>query len=344
MFLRQRAINLHYSAPSSTPHRRQTSPARPASPRRTASSGSSYPPSPPSNRTQSTPIVARLGLGTVYGLFLPVRFVLRILIGFWYMLGRHQMAAVSPYIRLLTDSLDASHYSARTIVPNSILSILPRLLVPPSSQGRILPNSTRSKPFVQSLREDYTPSPVDLDQLPDFYRGPYKEFLRGIRADPKLGVVILCCAEHEDDEAFKREVLLNEELGRVFREKNIAVWAGDVRDREAYQGETRNICFAKPCRSTPFILRSAPQSRPDLADYHVPLSYLLLTPPACDRFDNIRLGLQRPTHHLDHHRGLACDHDVVALDLALARFDPDPSKSTFSRSCQTGEEGSRRVS
>jgi hypothetical protein len=42
--------------------------------------------------------------------------------------------------------------------------------------------------------------------------------------------------------------LLNEELGRVFREKNIAVWAGDVRDREAYQGETRNICFAKPCR------------------------------------------------------------------------------------------------
>jgi hypothetical protein len=98
---RQRAINLHYSAPSSTPHRRQTSPARPASPRRTASSGSTYPPSPPSNRNQSTPIVARLGLGTVYGLFLPVRFVLRILIGFWYMLGRHQMIAVSPHICLL---------------------------------------------------------------------------------------------------------------------------------------------------------------------------------------------------------------------------------------------------
>jgi hypothetical protein len=247
MFLLQRAINLHYSAPSSTPHRRQTSPARPASPRRTASSGSSYPPSPPSNRSQSTPIVARLGLGTVYGLFLPVRFVLRILIGFWYMLGKHQMTAVSPYVRLLTDSLDAPLRTARTIVPNSILSILPRLLVPPSSQGRILPNAlARSKPFVQSLREDYTPSPIDLDQLPDFYRGPYKEFLRGIRADPKLGVVILCCAEHEDDEAFKREVLLNDELGRVFREKNIAVWAGDVRDREAYQGETRNICFAKP--------------------------------------------------------------------------------------------------
>lgn len=152
------------------------------------------------------------------------------------------MMAVSSYVRLLTDSLDAPVYTARTIVPNSILSILPRLLVPPSSQGRILPNpSARSKPFVQSLREDYTPSPVDLDQLPDFYRGPYKEFLRGIRADPKLGVVILCCAVHEDDEAFKREVLLNEELGRVFREKNIAVWAGDVRDREAYQGGARDI-------------------------------------------------------------------------------------------------------
>lgn len=92
------------------------------------------------------------------------------------------------------------------------------------------------------------------------------------------------------------------------------------------------------------MLRSAPRSRPDLADYHVPLSYLLLAPPACDRFDDLRLGVQRPTYHLDHHRGLACDHDVVALDLASARFDPDPSEPAFSRSCQTGEEGSRRVS
>ena len=89
----QKAINLHYSAPTpSTPHRRQPSPARPASPRRTTSS-SSYPPSPPNNRNQNTPIVARLGLGTVYGLFLPIRFVLRILIGFWYMLGKHLFSA-----------------------------------------------------------------------------------------------------------------------------------------------------------------------------------------------------------------------------------------------------------
>ena len=64
-------------------------------------------------------------------------------------------------------------------------------------------------------------------------------------------MVILCCGEHEDDEVFKREVLLNEELGRVFREKNIAVWAGDVRDREAYQGETRG----RPrCRVDPAAL------------------------------------------------------------------------------------------
>jgi FAS-associated factor 2 len=131
---------------------------------------------------------------------------------------------------------------AKTIIPNSILSILPRLLVPPASQGRLLPSS-RAKPFVQSLREDYTPSPVDRDQIPDFYSGSYKEFLRGIRSDPKLGVVILCCGEHEDDAVFKREVLLNEELGRVFREKDIAVWGGDVREREAYQGSSRLAGF-----------------------------------------------------------------------------------------------------
>jgi FAS-associated factor 2 len=104
--------------------------------------------------------------------------------------------------------------------------------------GRLPLPSARTKPFVQSLREDYTSSPLESDQILDFYPGPYKEFLRSIRADPKLGVVILCCAEHEDDEVFKRDVLLNAELGRTFREKNIAVWGGDVREREAYQGQS----------------------------------------------------------------------------------------------------------
>lgn len=57
-----------------------------------------------------------------------------------------------------------------------------------------------------------------------------------IRSDLKLGAVVLCCGEHEDDEQFKREVLLSEEFGRVLREKDVKIWGGDVREREAYQG------------------------------------------------------------------------------------------------------------
>jgi hypothetical protein len=83
----QHAIDLHYSGgAAATPSRRQSHSNRPASPERSMSA-SSYPPSPPNNRNSSTPIVARLGLGTVYGIFLPIRFVLRILLGFWFMLG-----------------------------------------------------------------------------------------------------------------------------------------------------------------------------------------------------------------------------------------------------------------
>lgn len=47
----------------------------------------------------------------------------------------------------------------------------------------------------------------------------------------------MTCSEHEDDEEFKRDVLSDGELVRVLKEKDVLVWAGDVRSREGYQGE-----------------------------------------------------------------------------------------------------------
>ena len=51
-----------------------------------------------------------------------------------------------------------------------------------------------------------------------------------------MGVVILTCGEHEDDEEFKKDVLCDSELVRTLREKEVMVWGADVRSREGYQG------------------------------------------------------------------------------------------------------------
>lgn len=50
-------------------------------------------------------------------------------------------------------------------------------------------------------------------------------------------MAIITCAEHEDDVTFKREAFADAELVKFLKEKEILVWAGDVRSREGYQGE-----------------------------------------------------------------------------------------------------------
>jgi hypothetical protein len=72
--------------------------------------------------------------------------------------------------------------------------------------------------------------------LPELYIGPYREYLNTLRQDGKVGMVIITCVDHEDDVSFKKECLCDGELVRFLREKDILVWAGDVRSREGYQG------------------------------------------------------------------------------------------------------------
>jgi FAS-associated factor 2 len=77
--------------------------------------------------------------------------------------------------------------------------------------------------------------------LPEFYIGPYREFLGRVKKEGKLGLVVLVCAEHEDDSTFKREVLGDPELVRCVKEKEMIVWGADVRTREGYQGASSPI-------------------------------------------------------------------------------------------------------
>lgn len=128
-------------------------------------------------------------------------------------------------------------------MPISFLRYLPPFLRPPttpngrSSATRQLqdPTST-SLSYIRDL-ERLTGCAVASGTLPEIYVGPYRDYLNTLRKEGKVGMVLITCAEHEDDLVFKRESLADAELVRFLREKDILVWAGDARSREGYQGE-----------------------------------------------------------------------------------------------------------
>jgi len=157
----------------------------------------------------------------------PVRLIWSILTGTWYFFSK------SFYLARLTP--------VRTFVPLSFLPRLPRFLLPPNgapSQNRTQTPTQTSLAFIRDL-EVFTGCSAGTNSLPDFYIGPYREFMLNVRKEGKVGVVIVVCGEHEDDEEFKRDVLCDAELVRTFKEKDLMVWAADVRSREGYQGELR---------------------------------------------------------------------------------------------------------
>ena len=59
-----------------------------------------------------------------------------------------------------------------------------------------------------------------------------------VKKEGKVGMVVLVCGEHEDDEEFKRNVLCDAELISLLREKDVMIWGADVRSRDGYQGES----------------------------------------------------------------------------------------------------------
>lgn len=92
--------------------------------------------------------------------------------------------------------------------------------------------------------------------------------MSNVRKEGKVGVVILLCGEHEDDEEFKRDVLCDEELVRIIKEKDAMVWGADVRSREGYQGGSSSC--------------NAYNSRSNALDYHLPIDHIRLAPPSAE--------------------------------------------------------------
>ena len=162
----------------------------------------------------------------------PVRLVLGVVSGTWYLLSKSTDTAfvVTKHLRTCT---------VRTFLPLSLVPRLPRFLLPPSfptnPSYRTRDPTTTHLSFIRDL-EQFTGSCTSAGGLPEFWIGPYREFLTAVRKEGKVGMVVLVCGEHEDDEEFKRDVLCDGELVQTLKDKDVMVWAQDIRSREGFQG------------------------------------------------------------------------------------------------------------
>ncbi|WVR09002.1 hypothetical protein IAU60_006062 [Kwoniella sp. DSM 27419] len=190
---------------------------------------------------------ANVGLGSgIWGvLTFPVSLIASIVGGVWY-------------------------FVIRNFVPLSLLPRLPTFLLPPTTPGSSSRPRPAQDPTTNSLRfirdlETFTRGSSAHGTLPDFYIGPYREFVQSLRSEGKLGLVILVCSEHEDDEEFKRDVLSDPELVRTFKEKEVVVWAADVASREGYQVSQTLLTTTYPSLTFLSLLPVPNSSTPKLA-------------------------------------------------------------------------------
>ncbi|ORX39203.1 hypothetical protein BD324DRAFT_576880 [Kockovaella imperatae] len=156
------------------------------------------------------------------------------------------------------------YFFIRTFIPLSFLPHFPRALLPParptgSTTHRALDPTAESLAFIRDL-EVYTGASAANRTLPDFYAGPYREFLSQVRKQGKVGLVVLMCGEHEDDEEFKRDVLIDSDLVRTLKDKDIMVWAADIRSREGYQVSQTLLVTTYPSLTYVSLLPASPTS------------------------------------------------------------------------------------
>ncbi|CAG8582239.1 155_t:CDS:2 [Acaulospora colombiana] len=83
--------------------------------------------------------------------------------------------------------------------------------------------------FIQNFEEKYGVA------HPDFFQGTYSQALDRAKNDHRFLMVILEADEHDDTAKFNKETLTSDDLISFLRDNNILVWAGNVKDPEAFQ-------------------------------------------------------------------------------------------------------------
>ncbi|CAG8521636.1 13540_t:CDS:2 [Racocetra persica] len=70
---------------------------------------------------------------------------------------------------------------------------------------------------------------------PDFFQGAYSQALESAKNDLRFAMIILQADEHDNTKKFNRDTLTSELLISFLRENDVLVWAGNIKDPEAFQ-------------------------------------------------------------------------------------------------------------
>jgi FAS-associated factor 2 len=132
-----------------------------------------------------------------------------------------------------------------------LFPFLPRMLRPNVATGTRRPNTTgrrslKPRDSAARMRREFEEE-YGSNSLP-FYEGGYAQALDLAKKDLKFLLIILMSLEHDDTSSFIRDTLLSPEVQDFVNNpaNNIILWAGDVRDSEAYQVSTALTCNKFP--------------------------------------------------------------------------------------------------
>ncbi|KAI9034634.1 ubiquitin-related domain-containing protein, partial [Hyaloraphidium curvatum] len=92
-------------------------------------------------------------------------------------------------------------------------------------------------------------------QHPEFFQGTYNQALDAAKRDLKYFLAVLQSEEHDDTEAFTRQVLCSERVCTFLRENNFVIWGGNIKESEAFQ-----VSGILEATRYPFMAMIAPHS------------------------------------------------------------------------------------
>ncbi|KAK7203684.1 hypothetical protein BZA70DRAFT_72398 [Myxozyma melibiosi] len=143
-----------------------------------------------------------------------------------------------------------------------------------SERRSVNPRDTAAR-FIRDFEEEVGSSG---ESRLSFFEGGYTQALDLAKKELRFLVVLLQSDEHDDTTKFNKEVLCAPEVVQYFQEHQILVWAGNVRESEAYQ-----VSNALSCTKYPFLAiiayTPATASHPSAMSIHARLQGFM-SPPA----------------------------------------------------------------
>ncbi|KAK9461839.1 uncharacterized protein V1516DRAFT_711289 [Lipomyces oligophaga] len=124
------------------------------------------------------------------------------------------------------------------------------------------------------------------DEILPFFDGGYTQALDYARRELRILVVLLQSDEHDDTHKFNKDVLCSPDVVQFFKQNDIIIWGGNVRESEAYQ-----VSNALSCTKYPFLAviayTPASSSHPSAMSIHARLQGYVSPPSLIASINNI---------------------------------------------------------